>query len=84
MLRFAGPGIVTFGLGAAKELSDSSVLVSIGANGSLERAADFGEGILVLCWDACDGGSCESLFSRTSAGLTSAAGDEFEVCHLGG
>ena len=78
MLRFAGPRLVTCGL----ELSDFSVLVSIGANGSLEGAADFGEGVIVLCGDACDGGSCESVFaSGTFAGLTSAAGDEVEVRH---
>jgi hypothetical protein len=60
-------------------------LVSIGANGSLSRAADFGEGVLVLCWDASDGGSRESVFaSRTFAGFTSAAGDEVEVCNAGG
>ena len=81
MLRFAGPTIVTFGLVVVKELRDFSVLVSIEANGSLECAADFGEGVIVLCEGASDGVSCESVFAcNTFAGLISAAGDEVEVC----
>jgi hypothetical protein len=80
MLRFAGPTIATFGLVVVKELSDFSALVSIEANGSLECAADFGAGVIVLCGDASDGGNCESVFAcGTFAGLASAAGDEVEV-----
>jgi len=82
MPRFAGPGIIALGLVAGKATLDFSVLVSIGANGSLECAAGFGEGVLVVCGEGCDGGRCESVFgSGTLAGLTSGAGDEFEVCH---
>lgn len=81
MLRFAGPTIVTLGLVVAKELSDFSVLVSIEANGSLECAAGFSAGLIALCGDTSDGGSCEFVFAfSTFAGLTSAAGDEVDVC----
>ena len=85
MLRFVGPRIVTFGLLDAKELSDFSVVVSIGANGSLERAAGFGDGVLVLNGDSAEGGTCEFVFASTRfAGLASAAGGEVEARHLGG
>jgi hypothetical protein len=88
MLWFADPGIVAFDLATAIELSDFSVLFSIEANGSLERAAGFGEGVLVKCGDASDasdGGGCEFVFAaRTLAGLTAEEGDEVEVCHSGG